>query len=82
MKKRTVDVRGRVNLGHRFAGTEVVIDDTDPNRVTVTPLISIPKREQWLYRNRKALASVRRGVFEARAGKFVKNPPKIPDLET
>jgi hypothetical protein len=31
--------------------------------------ISIPDSEAWLYRNRKALASVRRGLQDAAAGR-------------
>jgi len=34
----------------------------------------IPKREQWLFDNPEALASVRRGIADAKAGRIVKGP--------
>lgn len=79
MINRTVDGRGRVNLGISFAGAVEIVDDTDPQRVIVMRAKSIPKREQWLYRNPKALASVRRGLLQARAGQFSKSPPDLSD---
>jgi len=37
----------------------------------------IPEREVWLYENPKALASVRRGLEQARKGKVTKTPPDL-----
>jgi hypothetical protein len=37
----------------------------------------IPEREVWLYENPKALASVRRGLDQARKGNVTKNPPDL-----
>jgi hypothetical protein len=37
----------------------------------------IPEREVWLYENPKALASVRRGLGQARKGNATKNPPDL-----
>lgn len=45
----------------------------------------IPQREAWLYENKKALAQVRRGLADAKAGELAKLPPapaldaKYPD---
>ena len=39
----------------------------------------IPKFEVWLYKNPKALASVRRGLVRARKGKVAKNPPDLKE---
>ncbi len=38
-------------------------------RIVLDPQVSIPASEAWLYRNPKALASVRRGLAEAGGGK-------------
>ena len=37
----------------------------------------IPEREVWLYENARALASVRRGLDQARKGEVAKNPPDL-----
>jgi len=36
-------------------------------------------REAWLYENPKALASVRRGLDQARKGKIAKIPPDLKE---
>ncbi len=49
-------------------------DETKPyskHRVT-EKIVSRP--EEWLYGNKKALRSVRRGLSQARSGKLVKAP--------
>ena len=37
----------------------------------------IPEPESWLYDNKAALASVRRGLKQAAEGKLVKNAPDL-----
>jgi hypothetical protein len=37
----------------------------------------IPEGEAWLYENPKALASVRRGLDQARKGNVTKKPPDL-----
>jgi len=78
MTTKIVDGKGRVALGSRYIGRTVIVDDSDPERIIVTPAVVIPEREAWLYRNEKALSSVRRGLAEAQAGRFSK---KSPDLD-
>jgi predicted transcriptional regulator len=39
--------------------------------VAVQSVVPIPASEEWLYRNPKALASVRRGLADAAAGKTI-----------
>ncbi len=41
----------------------------DDGLIILEPLVTIPAREAWLYKNKKALADVRAGLEEARAGK-------------
>ena len=38
-----------------------------------------PNREAWLYRNPKALASVWKGLAQARRGEFVEPPELAPE---
>jgi len=39
--------------------------------IAVQSAVPIPTSEEWLYRNPKALASVRRGLTDAAAGKTI-----------
>ena len=66
------DVRGRVALGKALKDLEdprfnVYLDER--GRIILDPQVSIPASEAWLYRNEKALDSVRRGLNEAAEGK-------------
>jgi hypothetical protein len=75
------DSRKRLALGRALDD----LDDASFNvyrdeqgRIILDPQISIPASEAWLYRNQKALQSVRRGLSQAadgktaRAGSFAK----------
>jgi hypothetical protein len=77
MTVKTVDKKGRLMLGSNFAGRLVIVDDTVPGKVTVSPAVAIPEREAWLYDNEIALRLVRAGLEEARAGEFSKSPPDL-----
>jgi hypothetical protein len=74
---KTADSKGRVTLGSRFANQTVIVRKVDATEVVVTIAEVVPKREMWLQRNRKANASVARGLKQARAGRFSRNPPDL-----
>ena len=66
------DSRRRVALGRALddlgdASFDVYKDER--GRIILDPRISIPASEAWLFRNRKALESVRRGLRDAEEGK-------------
>jgi hypothetical protein len=66
------DSRKRIALGRALdelddASFNVYRDDT--GRIVLDPQVSIPASEAWLYRNKKALDSVRRGLNESAEGK-------------
>lgn len=77
MTTKTVDKQGRLVLGPRFANQTVIIDESDPTRIVITPAVVVPAHEAWLYKNREASESVQRGMQQARAGKFSANPPDV-----
>ncbi len=67
------DSKGRITLGKAFANKTVLVDDRgDEVRVRLGRVI--PERESWLYRNDKALNSVRQGLEQARDRKFARSP--------
>lgn len=74
---RRSDNQGRVCLGRKNAGREYVIYRASKHEMHVIWLDTIPKRDQWVYRNPKVLASLMKGLEQARARKFSKNPPDL-----
>lgn len=77
MITKLVDAKGRLMLGNRFAGRMVLIDDSDPARVVITPAVAIPEREAWLYKNEEALKRVRKGLEQARERRFSDPSPDL-----
>ena len=77
MTTKRLDSKGRVTLGSRFAGQTVVIDDSDPDRILITPMVMIPAKEAWLYKNEVALGRVREGLADAGRGAFSSSPPDV-----
>jgi hypothetical protein len=69
-RSKQVDLKGRLTLGARFAGRMVIIREESESVVTIELARVIPEREAWLYENPRALASVRRGLAQARAGEL------------
>ena len=74
MVTRTVDQKGRLTLGEKFANRTVIIREIDETEVVVTLARVIPEREIWLHENAAAKASVLRGLEQAKAGEFVAGP--------
>ncbi len=74
---RNTDSKGRITLGESFANRTMLVEHHDDEIVLRLARV-IPEREAWLYDNKEALASLRRGLQQAEAGKFA---PKGPDLE-
>jgi hypothetical protein len=70
MLQKTVDSKGRVCIGVEYAGRTVLLDDSDPHAICILPAVVVPEREQWLYDHPEALASVLRGMEQAKAGQF------------
>ena len=77
MTTRVVDSKGRIALGSRFAGRTVLVDDSDPEKIVITPAVVIPESEAWLYKNKQALSSVRKGLAEAQGRQFAKDAPDL-----
>ena len=76
-----VDKKGRLTLGRRFAGKIVIVTEIDDSTVKVTATMAIPERKVWLYKNKSALASVQRGLNQARKRRFVKGPNLAADAK-
>ncbi len=70
----TADDKGRVLLGGIFAKRMVIVEKVSDTELVVK---LIAKREEWVFKNPEALASLRRGLADARAGRVA----PAPDLE-
>ncbi len=68
------DARKRIALGRALeelddASFNVYRDDR--GTIVLDPQVSVPASEAWLYRNKKALESIRRGLTEAAEEKLI-----------
>ena len=66
------DDRGRIALGRALKDLEDAsfnVYRDDAGRIVLDPQVSIPASEAWLFRNKTALASLRRGLAQAASGK-------------
>ncbi|NOY94700.1 MAG: hypothetical protein GXP55_26275 [Deltaproteobacteria bacterium] len=64
------DAKGRVALGEFAKGVSsfrVTIDAQQ--RIVLEPFAEIPAREKWLFENTEALASLKRGLADSKAGR-------------
>lgn len=77
MTTKLIDGKGRLMLGSKLAGRMVIVDDSDPEHIIITPAVAIPEREAWLYKNKEALAAVRKGLEQARKGEYSNTPPDL-----
>ena len=71
---RTTDSKGRLTLGAEYAFEQFLIYHLEDDTIQMIPAKTVPAREAWLYENPKALASVRKGLEQARAGHRSKGP--------
>ena len=55
MTTKTVDARGRLTLGQKYANSLVIVRERDDGALEIVPAEAIPAREAWLYKNPKAL---------------------------
>ncbi len=69
-----VDSKGRLTLGESFANAIVLVEAREDGEVIIKRARVIPAGEAWLYDNKTALASVRRGLKQAAEGDFVAEP--------
>ena len=73
----SLDSRKRVPLGKLLNGMSVVLFDAKiiDGKIVLEPMKVVPEREAWLYKNPKALASVKRGLKNAAKGEVVEFDP-------
>ena len=72
--KVNLDSRNRIPLTRILKDCEAKTFDMywENDRIILVPLIPIPERETWIYKNKKALASLEKGLCDAAEGKVRK----------
>jgi hypothetical protein len=70
---KTADAKGRITLGKRYAGQTFVVLERD-GEVILAPVVTIPAREAWLYKNQSAMKSLQRGLDQAKRLQFSDSP--------
>src|SRR5437879_4541721 len=63
------DEKGRVILGRESSGKNYRVSKSATGEILLIPVVVIPERDMWLYKNPKALAMFHQGLAEASAGK-------------
>ena len=64
------DAKGRITLGALAEGiSSFAVFEDKHHRLILEPCVQIPLREQWLWKNKKALADLRQGIKESMQGK-------------
>lgn len=77
MTTKTIDSKGRLTLGERFANRTVIVEEIDDTEVRITLARVVPEREMWLHENPAASAAVNRGLAEARKGNLSSVGPDL-----
>ena len=74
---RTIDSRQRVCVGDMLKGLKrLQILRNKTGEILLRPLAEVPASEAWLFRNKKALSSVKKGLEDAQERKISKLNPK------
>ncbi len=64
------DSKGRITLGKLAEGVSSYrVRQDRAGRIVLEPFAEVPARERWLFVNKPALDSVRRGLEDAAAGR-------------
>ena len=58
---------GKIRFAHKAA--EYKLYTSEDGLIILDPQVSIPAREAWLFKNKKALKSVRSGLDDLKAGR-------------
>lgn len=64
------DIKRRVTLKHADLRKMYRVYENALGQMILDPLVMVPASEMWLYENKEAIASVRKGLKESREGKI------------
>ena len=76
---KTADSKGRLLLGSEYANTDFLLERRKDGVILLRPAVTVPVTEAWLFQNKEALASVTKGLEQARRHEFVDTPVRSED---
>ncbi|WLT40688.1 hypothetical protein NON20_26390 (plasmid) [Synechocystis sp. B12] len=62
------DSRGRIYLGSEVTSKLYRASTNDLGQILLEPVVAIPEREAWLFKNPEALSAVKQGLQESAEG--------------
>ncbi len=71
---RRADSKGRVAVGAEHAHKQFFISHRDDSVIQLIPAETVLAREAWLFKDPEALASVMKGLEQARSGQLSDGP--------
>ena len=74
MVLKQADSKGRIVLGRSYAGSTLLAEHRDDGTIVLHPAVTVPVREAWLWKNKKALAMVQESIEEAEQGHHSTSP--------
>ncbi len=63
------DARGRITLGSIATSKNFTVHVADDGEIVLTPVVQIPEREAWFWKNPEYVAAAQRGLEDAAAGR-------------
>ncbi len=67
------DAKGRITLGKLAEGVSSYrARRKEDGTIVLEPFVEIPAGERWLYQDKKALETVRKGLADAKAGRLTR----------
>ena len=63
------DTRGRITLGAIATSKNFTVRVAEDGEIVLTPVVQIPEREAWFWKNPEYVAAARRGLEDAAAGR-------------
>lgn len=70
IKRIRPDAKGRVPLGHLADGVSSFSVTREGDKIILQPFSEIPTSEKWLFDNKIALQSLKKGLSEVKSGKL------------
>ena len=65
------DAKGRITLGKLAEGvSSFTVSEQPGGGLLLEPMVEIPAREKWLFENKAALSSVKRGLAQSAKGEL------------
>jgi hypothetical protein len=80
-KHKKIDSKGRLLLGEKFANQNVIVETQKDGSLLLKPAVVVPITEAWLYKNKNAFQSVRRGLEQASNRQFAEDPRSSKDTK-